>query len=267
MDLTLILLVLLTFVIHLIGTLAYSARIAGSRTGQIAVSFALFNIMILASRTSNSFHGPILAKRIEENLASGIFTTASFDFRILLIAASMATLLGAFLTPTFQRLFTKAVNKFSDYRSIPRLVLRGFTPTGLAYIRNSIAIPSTKNIKLLKKSDHISAKYLLYNMIATAIWTTGVFSALYAGYINPDVRVTSSQLSAIINGVATIMMFVFIDPYLSVLTDDVAHKRIDQAYFRRSIVWLTGSRFAGTLLSQVLFLPAAMLIVFVAEII
>lgn len=265
MDHTLIFLVLLTFVIHLIGTLSYSVRIAGTRTGQIAVSFALFNIMILGSRTSNSFQGPILAKRVEENLLSGISSNVVSDFRILLISASIATLLGAFLTPTFQRLFTKAVDKFSDYRSIPKLILRGFSPTGLAYIRNSIAMPAKENLKLFKKGDHVPTKYILYNTIATAIWTTGVFSALYAGYLNPDVRVTSSQLSSIINGVATILMFVFIDPYLSILTDDVAHNRTDQAYFRRSIVWLTGSRLAGTLLSQFLLIPAAMLIVFVAE--
>jgi hypothetical protein len=265
MDHTLILLVLLTFIIHLIGTLAYSVRIAGTRTGQIAVSFALFNIMMLGSRTSNSFQGPILAKRVEENLLGGISSNLVSDFRILLISASIATLLGAFLTPTFQRLFTKAVDKFGDYRSIPKLVLRGFTPTGLAYIRNSIAIPVKENIKLFKKGERVPIKYILYNTIATAIWTTGVFSALYAGYLNPDVRVTSSQLSSIINGAATILMFVFIDPYLSILTDDVAHNRTDQAYFRRSVVWLTGSRFAGTLLSQLLLIPASVLIVFVAE--
>jgi len=267
MDNTLIILAMLTFFIHLISTLAYSARIAGTRTGQIAVSFALFNIMILGSRTSNSFHGPFLAKRIEENLASGICSNAANDFRILLISASIATLIGAFLTPTFQRLFTKAAKKFSDYRSIFKLIIKGFTPIGLTYIRNSIAIPAKENINFFKKSARIPTRYLFYNMIATAIWTTGVFSALYAGYLNPDIRVTSSQLSSIINGIATIFMFVFIDPYLSILTDDVSHNRTDQVYFRQSIIWLTCSRFAGTLLSQLLFIPAAMLIVYVAEII
>ena len=43
MDAELLLIFGLTFLIHLIGTLAYSARIAGTRTGRIAVSFALFN--------------------------------------------------------------------------------------------------------------------------------------------------------------------------------------------------------------------------------
>ncbi|MFC1840607.1 lipid II flippase family protein [Thermodesulfobacteriota bacterium] len=129
MDHTLILLVIFTFVIHLVGTLAYSARIAGSRTGRIAVSFALFNIMMLCSRTSNSFQGPILAKRIEENLACAVSSNTAHDFRILLLSASMATLIGVLLTPTFQRLFTLAVNKFSDYRSIP-----GFAGTLLSQL-------------------------------------------------------------------------------------------------------------------------------------
>ena len=43
MDVQLAILCGLTFVIHLIGTLAYAVRIAGVRTRRIAVSFALFN--------------------------------------------------------------------------------------------------------------------------------------------------------------------------------------------------------------------------------
>ena len=92
-----------------------------------------------------------------------------------------------------------------------------------------------------------------------------MFSALYASYLNPDVRVTSSQLSSVINGAATITLIVFIDPYFSMLTDDVAVKRVGQGYFRRSIIWLGVRRVAGTLLAQFLLIPSAMLIVSVAE--
>lgn len=49
MDINLAIICLLTFIIHLIGTLAYSVRIAGVRTRRIAVSFALFNILALVS--------------------------------------------------------------------------------------------------------------------------------------------------------------------------------------------------------------------------
>jgi general stress protein CsbA len=59
------------------------------------------------------------------------------------------------------------------------------------------------------------------NVAAVALWTVGVFASLYAGYLNPQFRVTASTLSSIVNGVATIFMFVLIDPHLSVMTDDV----------------------------------------------
>src|SRR5580698_8729282 len=112
MDSNLILICLLTFIIHLIGTLAYAVRIAGVRTRRIAVSFALFNVLVLVSRTSNSFQGPFLAKRIELSLRHGAMAHLLGDFRWLLASATLATVVGALLVPTFQRLFSRAVLHF-----------------------------------------------------------------------------------------------------------------------------------------------------------
>jgi len=53
---------------------------------------------------------------------------------------------------------------------------------------------------------------------------------------------------------------VFIDPHLSIMTDDVVEGRTSEAAFRRAVVWLAGTRVAGTLLAQVLLVPAAVLI-------
>jgi hypothetical protein len=88
MDTQLLIICVLTFVIHLIGTLAYAARIAGVRTRRIAVSFSLFNILILVSRTSNSFQGPFLAKRIENTIAGGLSHGLLTDFRWMLWSAT-----------------------------------------------------------------------------------------------------------------------------------------------------------------------------------
>jgi hypothetical protein len=92
----------------------------------------------------------------------------------------------------------------------------------------------------------------------------GVFASIYAGYLNPELRVTSSMLSSIVNGVATILMFVVIDPQLSVMTDDVVEGKVGEPRFRGTIVWLVGSRLAGTVLAQILLVPAAQSIAFVA---
>jgi len=58
---------------------------------------------------------------------------------------------------------------------------------------------------------------------------------------------------------------VIIDPQLSVLTDDVVEGRLSEPRFRRAIVWLVGGRLAGTVLAQLLLVPAAGVIVFVAQ--
>ena len=106
MDAGLLLICVLTFVIHLVGTLAYSVRIAGTRTQRIALTLSLFNLLVLVSRTSNSFQAPLLAKRVEQNIADGMATGVA-DFRWLLAFATMATLVGALLIPTFQRLLSR----------------------------------------------------------------------------------------------------------------------------------------------------------------
>src|SRR5579863_3371060 len=146
MDKNLAIICLLTFIIHLIGTLAYAVRIAGIRTRRIAVSFALFNILILVSRTSNTFQGPFLAKRIEDNinhglanhdLSNGLLT----DFRWLLFSASCATVVGAILIPTFQRAFSRAVLHFHIHRSVPRLLLHGFFKGGLSQFKDLMRLP------------------------------------------------------------------------------------------------------------------------------
>jgi hypothetical protein len=265
MDIQLLPICALTFVIHLIGTLAYSVRIAGVRTGRIALSFALFNILVLVSRTSNAFQGPFLAKRIEQNLVEGVTENLLIDFRWLLLSATLATVAGALLIPTFQRLFSRAVLHFQQHRSVARLLLHGFFKGGLVQMKDSVSAPALANLSSLSTGPAVSAGVVLLNTVAVAFWSIGVFAALYAGYLNPELRVTSSSLSPIINGVATIMMFVFIDPHMSVMTDDVVEGRVAEPQFRRAVVWLVGSRLAGTLLAQVLIAPAAAVIVFVAE--
>jgi len=265
MDTQLWLICFLTFVIHLIGTLAYSVRIAGVRTRRIAVSFALFSILVLVSRTSNSFLGPFLAKRVESNLAGTVATNLLSDFRWLLIASSLATIAGALLIPTFQRVFCRAVDHFQVHRSVPKLILHGFFKGGLSYVKDAATLPSSANMSGLRGKGSVSLSITLLNVGAVALWTVGVFASLYAGALDPGVRVTSSTLSSIINGGATIMMAVFIDPHMSGMTDDVVEGRVSEGEFRKAIVWLVGSRLAGTLLAQALLVPSAMLIVLVAN--
>lgn len=263
MENKIILVLCLTFLINLITTLSYSVRIVGIRTGRIAVSFALFNILVLISRTANGFQAPLLANTIETNINSGAGPDL-LNFRLIILSCTLASIIGGLMIPTFQRILSIAVDRFSVYKSVPKVLFHGFTKTGITSIRESIVIPSAKNISTLKISQDFPWKVFIMNVVAVAIITIGVLSALYAGYFTPEFRSTASNLSAIINGLATILMFVFIDPFLSVMTDEVVLGKTSESLFRKYIVYMVIARVAGTLIAQVIFLPAAKLISMVA---
>ena len=264
MDWPLINICLLTLVIHLIGALAYAARIAGVRTRKIALSFALFNVLVLVSRTSNSFLGPFLAKRIEHGIANGAGERLLWDMRLVLFSATIATVLGAIAVPTVQRWFASAIGEFHRHRSILKLLASAFTLAGRRVVTESITLPTRNHLSGIRKPTVLSWRVIALNVVAQALLTVGVIASLYAGYLYPEFRVTASQLSAVVNGFATILLFILIDPQLSIMTDDVVEERVSEADYRRTILLLSMSRISGTLLAQLLLLPSAWLIVWVA---
>lgn len=254
----------LTFVIHLIGMLSYAVRIAGVRTRRIAVSLAMFNVLLLVSRTSNTFQSPLLAKHIEQSILTGTRAGIESDLRWLLVAATLASLAGLAVIPTFQRLFGRAIEDLGSHRSMPRLLLRGFSLSGLRDLRASFSVPARENITRLVLRQ-APWNMLVYNALASAMLTVGVFASLYAGFLRPELRVTANNLSPVINAVSTVLLLVFIDPYVSLLTDDVIAGRASEAHFRRTLVMLGGSRAAGTIIAQLVLTPAARVIVAVAN--
>lgn len=266
MDHKIIAVLCLTFLINLITTLSYSVRIVGIRTGRIAVSFALFNILVLISRTANGFQAPLLANTIETNINSGAGPDL-LNYRLIILSCTIATIIGGMMIPSFQRILSIAVNRFSVYKSVPKVLIHGFTKTGLSSIKENIVAPSAKNITTLRITKDFPWKVFLMNVVAVAIVTIGVLSALYAGYFTPAYRSTASNLSAIINGVATILQFVFIDPFLSVMTDEVVLGKASESLFRKYIVYMVIARIVGTVIAQIAFLPAAKLISMIASLI
>lgn len=267
MDAQLMIICGLTFVIHVIATLAYAVRIAGVRTRRIALSFSLFGIIALVSRTANSFQGPFIAKRVELDIARHMEGGLLDDFRLFLMMATVATIAGTLLIPTFQRYFSRAVEHFQVHRSVPRLLLHVFSRVGVNYLRYGVRLPSARNVVRLTSGLSVSWTVIALNVFAMAIWTVGVFASLYAGYMKPELRVTCANLSSVINGFATVVLAVVIDPHVSMMTDDVIEGRITESSFRRAITALSGARILGTVCAQLLLVPAALIITRVAELI
>jgi hypothetical protein len=263
LSVQIIIVLILNFIISFIGTLAYSVRMVGVRTGKIAVSFAVFNILMLISRTAVTFQVPILTKFVEHQSGSNNLINI---FNLIIVVSGIATVIAAFLIPTFQRIFFRGVLHFSVDRSIPKLVIHSFSKAGVNYIKDCVAIPVKENITELNFRK-LPIKIIIYNLITVALLTVGSLAPIYAGSIAPDLRATCITLSSIINGIATILMSIFIDPQLSIMTDDVIEGKCTEKDFRTVVVAMVGSKTLGTFSSLLLIIPSSYLIVFVAKII
>lgn len=75
-----------------------------------------------------------------------------------------------------------------------------------------------------------------------------------------EFRIAAASSSGMINGLATILLTLFIDPKSAVITDQAM--RGDRPYedVKALVILLIASKLIGTMLGQVLFLPAAKII-------
>ena len=148
MNIQIVIVLFLNFIISIIGTLAYSVRLVGVRTGKIAITYSVFNILTLISRTAITFQVPILTKFVENNNSTSVLIN---KFYLIIVVSGIATVVGAFLIPTFQRIFYRGVLSFSIDKSIPKLIIHSFSKTGINYMRDCIAVPVKTNITKIKK--------------------------------------------------------------------------------------------------------------------
>ena len=115
------------------------------------------------------------------------------------------------------------------------------------------------------KPDGIPMQLILLNVVITAIYTTGVLSAAYAAALVPPTKAIAASLSSgLVNGVATVLFTVLVDPRAAVITDQAMRGEIEVRVADTLVAYLIGSKFAGTLLAQLVFIPAAWVIAHLA---
>lgn len=127
-----------------------------------------------------------------------------------------------------------------------------------------IQFPKMSYLKEIKLKD-IPLRLFFFNMIVTSVYTIGVLSALYASLLAPDRYGATIMASGLINGIATILLALFIDPKISVLADDVVNGRGSYSKLKGISILMVASRLLGTLIAQILFIPGAQYIAWVTK--
>jgi hypothetical protein len=252
-----IFLIALTLVIHFIDTLSYSVRLNSVKSGNFALSTSLFNIIVLVSRTANTFQGPLIGSLIDSSISNKY--DPLMQVRGIILAASGGTLVAIFLIPTFLKLFEIAMAKLEVSGSIPSLVVQSLSVSNIKRIAKSTIKPKKSMLDNLRYKN-IPKRLLLLNAFITGVYTIGVLSSNYAVIYLPNKAATIAQSSGLINGIATIMLTLFIDPKSAVITDEAYRGKREYSDVKALVIMLIGTKLIGTLLGQLLLVPSARLL-------
>jgi hypothetical protein len=260
MTANILLVCVLTSIIHFIGIISLSAKIVGTRTGRIASSASIFNIIIIISQFSNTIQAPLLTKTVENSIILGN-SPNNLIFRCIIFSATIGSIIGALFIPTIHRFMEKGVNALYNNRSVFVVVIKSFSLSTITHFKKSFTIPKKSNFYRLNKYKDIYVELVLLNVIVYAFITVSVLSCLYAGYLNPNLRTTSLSMSGVAVSLGSIGMMLFIEPYHATLTDKVIDGSVAESFFRRHLTFVIIARIFGTILGQFIFIPLAWVIV------
>jgi Alternate to MurJ len=248
---------------------AYGSRIAGVRTGRIATAIALFGLVVTVSRTANMLYAPLVGTLSDAaSHVPGLHPAGAFEWelRAVVFAGTIGTIAGACLLPVFVGLYVRGIAALDRHGSVPRATLRLANPAVVRSIIVSVRLP---NADILRRSPlrSVPPALLWANLVLSAVYAIGVVAAQYASVIDPDTARSALMLSSIINGAGTIAFAFIVDPTSAAMVDGAVRGQRTIGQVRTMVVWLSLTSIAGTLLGQLLFLPSAELIAFVARIV
>ena len=257
---------LFLLIITMVETLAYSTRISGARVKLIATALSLFSTLVIVSRFSTMIQQPLTAKLIAKAPDVNKLSFIEDQYRILIGVTSLGVLLGILLFPTFITIFSRAIIQLSNERgSLISVFFKYMNIKGIKKIMLCFRVPKWSFIRGITLKT-IPKRLFIINIIVSTVYTIGILSSLYATMLVPeDSAPTALMSSGIINGVATILLTMFIDPKASVLADRVMKNQCDYVFLKSYSLTMIGSKFLGTIVAQLLFIPAAYYVAWFAE--
>jgi hypothetical protein len=264
---------ILNGIIQVAAVGAFAARIAGVTTKRIALSISLFSLVAFASRLANLFYAPLLGTIsdrtgdiVTKAIAAGSRALADpalaqFDFqlRLIVLAGTAGALVGAMFLPTFEYLFVRGIDSYQRTDSVPRSLMRLLSPGVLGDVVRSYRLPNPARWRSYKVSS-VPVKLLFWNTVLQSVYAIGVVAAIYASVRDPAFARTATLLSGIVNGIGTFAFTLFVDPTAAGIVDSAVHGKRTIEDVRAMVFWLTATMVLGTLISQLLLYPAALVI-------
>ncbi|MBV8197246.1 MAG: DUF2837 family protein [Candidatus Eremiobacteraeota bacterium] len=267
---------IITFIVQGVTIGAYAARLAGVQTKRIATSISLFNLFVTTGRLANLFMaffvGPLsdqagnAVARLQGDPQGVAAWQQLFDWqlRLIVLAGTVGMIAFALMLPMFTYLFRRGVRSFEARGSIPHSLARLFSPAVLADVIRAQRFPNVRDL-LSFDWRALPKRLLIFNTVVMCVYAIGVQASFLASVLDVGVARTAISLSGVINGIGTIAFTLFVDPTSAMITDQAIHGKRTIEEVRSMVFYLSLTAIVGSVLSQAILYPAAVLIEVVAR--
>ncbi len=261
----------ITFIVQGVTIGAYSARLAGVQTKRIATSISLFNLLVTTGRLANLFMGFFVGPLSDEagnavgrlqahpTAAAAWEQVFTLQLRWIVLGGTVGMAAFAMLLPMFTYLFRRGVHSFEARGSVPHSLARLASPRVLREVVRSEHLPTLAQVRTFDWRV-LPKRLLIFNTIVMCVYSVGVQASFLASVLDVNVARTAITLSGIVNGIGTIAFTLFVDPTSAMITDQAIHGRRTVQEVRSMVFYLTLTAIVGSLLSQAILYPAAVVI-------
>jgi hypothetical protein len=266
----------ITFIVQGVTIGAYAARLAGVQTKRIATSISLFNLFVTTGRLANLFMaffvGPLsddagnAVGRLQGNPLAVAAWQAHFEvqLRLIVLAGTLGMIVFALFLPMFTYLFRRGVHSFEARGSVPHSLMRLTSPSVVADVLRAQRLPSLAEIRSFDWRV-LPKRLLIFNTVVMCVYAIGVQASFLASVLDVAVARTAISLSGVINGIGTIAFTLFVDPTSAIISDQAIHGKRTVEEVRSMVFYLSLTAIVGSLLSQAILYPAAVIIEVVAR--
>ncbi len=260
----------ITFVVQGVTIGAYAARLAGVQTKRIATSISLFNLFVTAGRLANLFMAFFIGPLSDQagNATTSVDRTwhsvFELQLRLIVLAGTLGMIVFSLFLPMFTYLFRRGVHSFEARGSIPHSLARLVSPSVILDVFRAARWPSLREL-LSFDWRALPKRLLIFNIVVMCVYAIGVQASYLASVLDAAVARTAIGLSGVINGIGTIAFTLFVDPTSSMISDQAIHGNRSVDEVRSMVFYLSLTAIIGSLLSQVILYPAAVVIEVVAR--
>lgn len=261
-------LVLGNALIWLLAGTINSSRVAAVRTANVAVSIAVFNFFSLLARVATQIYAPFVGAVTDRltHRPSGValdqqaLAALELFYRQLLGGAALGCVLALLLLPTFIRVYVALIEGMNREGTLARALLRALSPANWLRFPSLLVAPWKQSVSLAALG-RLPKAFLWANVIVLGFQTVSQLAAIYAGAtFAPELARTTTLLSPLINGIATIVLSLVVDPTCAIMVDQAVAKERPEDDIETMSFTLAAGAVIGTVISQALFIPAAWII-------